>query len=1381
MELRYFHELNAQVLAVSDARLDDDSCVILFGEPGSGKTDAFANDLGMCQQRLKAGGATIITRELRAYGSEDHLIRDIFETPEIISWKAGTNQLVFFLDGLDECRLQIKQVGSLLGAQFKKCPVDRLRLRITCRSGDWPKTLDDALDQVFSGKVVRRLVLAPLQQKDIILAAKAESVDVDEFLKRIYDRDAQAWARKPLTLKFLIAYFKDKGDLPVTSHELYEAGCLVLCGESNDHRKEVSKCPSAWNRLAVAKRLAAISIFCNMEALQIAPDSICLENCIEFGDILGGSEPSREGDIEITESAVTDVFKSGLFETVSNVATWSHRSYAEFLAAMYLKDRKLTLNQLSKLTKLPGDDKVIPQLRQTAGRLAAMDREFRQKLIEGSPEALLASDISFLSDSERFELTAVVLSAGEAGDVKWSDFGLIGLAHSNLHEQLRQIIQDSSRKEIVRHLVIAIARACTEKRLAPELISLALNSKELYELRVDAINALEKCGDDSTWSQLKPLLQDPADADDEMKGHILSALWPNTMKWNELEPHIVSSVSDSFYGRYWSFLAKIGENIPLADLQAALRWVATRGPIEQVGGLRVSVEGILRRAWHERATPGILKELAAAIMSRLVHDHELKLYVSDTPLAGGTKRSVWNDDNIRRKSLVSELAQAASTIEWGHGKVFYRLSGIILWDDLPWMLEKLKADSDGATRRVWAEWIKPYLIGTLRESTTSDLAKLALNVCDSSSELAEVMKCYLSLSDDGSARQWRIPELPKDDDMNAAVSEITDRDIVGRIRHLLNSFEAGDLSAWWRINYELAINLQKNSLDESEPDLTKSPLWPSESENRNRLLSAARIYIQQHQPAYSRWLGKNVNFRPDFAAYRALVLIHKLYPEELNQSNNIWKRWGRVTMAIPDDTTCDRIETQRTLVKMAYRAVPDDIISALMVKLGNESQCEHVSVLMLLKECFDQKLGTALLWSLKGLALLSPCRGTVLKFLIKNEFLPAIDLARALQTLPLPCEEGERDYAATAAASLLCYAVDIGWTDVWLAFQSDEEFAFNSIGKLATIHDETNGVRCLATRVAPQGLADLFLFITRKYPIERTMPYRGLQFHGIDHDIKELRDNLLRVLERLGTEESCNAIERLVRELPQVEWLVYTLSQAREITRRQAWQPLSPTQFLRATFNREKRIVCSGEELLDVLIESLNEYQEELFGKLTPVFELWNESQIDETKKKKNIHIPKDEARLSQALERHLCRSLRDEGIIANREVEIRPAVGNAPGEETDIKIDVFVKGPNGEKANVISAIIEVKGCWNKEVNTAMETQLKDRYLTNNKSTFGIYVVGWYHCDAWSDTDYRKGRTPDVSFDVAQKMFADQAEKLSNDSFDIRSVTLDIRLSKNKK
>jgi hypothetical protein len=89
-----------------------------------------------------------------------------------------------------------------------------------------------------------------------------------------------------------------------------------------------------------------------------------------------------------------------------------------------------------------------------------------------------------------------------------------------------------------------------------------------------------------------------------------------------------------------------------------------------------------------------------------------------------------------------------------------------------------------------------------------------------------------------------------------------------------------------------------------------------------------------------------------------------------------------------------------------------------------------------------------------------------------------------------------------------------------------------------------------------------------------------------------------------------------------------------------------------------------------------------------------------------------------------------ERGIIFHREVQVTHPAGPAPGQRTDLHVNAVV--PNRDAAaETLTTIVEVKGCWSRDVETALETQLVDDYLLGTGNRYGIYLVIWFegeHC-----------------------------------------------------
>lgn len=114
-------------------------CAVLLGEPGIGKTTELK---GINRQGLSVPpGATVLKLNLNEYSSDSLLVQELFGSPEFRTWEAGSHELVLSLDSLDECMLRVEALATLLSSRLGRYPVDRLRLRIACRTAVWTQQL----------------------------------------------------------------------------------------------------------------------------------------------------------------------------------------------------------------------------------------------------------------------------------------------------------------------------------------------------------------------------------------------------------------------------------------------------------------------------------------------------------------------------------------------------------------------------------------------------------------------------------------------------------------------------------------------------------------------------------------------------------------------------------------------------------------------------------------------------------------------------------------------------------------------------------------------------------------------------------------------------------------------------------------------------------------------------------------------------------------------------------------------------------------------------------------------------------------------------------------------------------------------------------------
>lgn len=247
-------------------------CLILLGEPGIGKSRELEKLKAFTEEKI-GDSRQILYLNLR---SCDSLKEDLFKDEIFTDWLRSTYHLYLFLDSFDEGLLSISNLATQLVDGLKKPKyqnyINRLHLRLACRTFVFPEILETGLEDLWKKANLAIYELAPLRRVDVIEAAKAEGFSSDNFLQEIGQKDVVSLAIKPITLGFLLnIYRRHNGQFPPDQklHELYLQGCKHLCEEVNDSRRASKQVGSldSDQRLIVAARIAAVTIFTNKFAV----------------------------------------------------------------------------------------------------------------------------------------------------------------------------------------------------------------------------------------------------------------------------------------------------------------------------------------------------------------------------------------------------------------------------------------------------------------------------------------------------------------------------------------------------------------------------------------------------------------------------------------------------------------------------------------------------------------------------------------------------------------------------------------------------------------------------------------------------------------------------------------------------------------------------------------------------------------------------------------------------------------------------------------------------------------------------------------------------------------------------------------------------------
>ncbi|NJM66264.1 MAG: hypothetical protein HC851_11695 [Acaryochloris sp. RU_4_1] len=1379
--------------------IPDVPCLVLLGEPGIGKSQELINLKDYTEKNLDSGHE-ILELNLRSCTS---LKEDLLQDEQFIAWKDGTHRLYLFLDSLDEGLLQIQTLATQLVDTFKKSQysnkLSRLYIRIACRTAVFPNILEEGLKDLWQESNVGIYELAPLRRVDVQSSLTAHGLDADTFLREVDRKGVVPFVIKPITLKFLLNIFqKNNEQFPPDQKlvELYLDGCRSLCEEQNQSRRgsrQIGKL-DVTQRLMVAARIAAVTVFANRFAVWTEPNSgNAPREDVLLEELCLRDEIANERRFQVTRDVIEEVLDTGLFSSRgSSRMGWAHQTYAEFLAAWYLKQRNLELSQILNLIIHP-DHRVVPQLQETAAWLAEIIPEVFQEVMKTDPDILLHSDISTCDNNNKAKLVKSLLQAHDDNRLSYSYFHsqrYHNLDHPNLPEQLQAYICDVTKNKWAKYVAIDIAATCQLKAVQSSLVDLVLDPGQDYQLRVHAIRvALNLCNEE-TKSCLKSLAIDnnEYDPDDDLKGYALQAVYPTQISTEEVLKSLRSPNCQSFGGSYQEFLVEIfAEYLQPHDLLVALGWVEEQPngrdfhyPFDKLS------DSILLKAWEYIEDLTILPAFARAVLVRM--EKYNAIIQSDY---SEFKKQISGNDSKRRQLIdaVISIMPDSDQNTWFSFCDSQCNQLTLQKTDFLWLFERLEAASERRIQEIYAKLIYQQFMQA--GGNDADSASAIIEFGSHSSILREKFSSELAPSIELGSQRAKEEKARYEESQRvlANLSRRNPKPLLEpspkqRVIAVLERIETEEPELWWQLPTEMSLEPTSNHYHFCDkPDLTEFSGWIEADVNiRKRVVETAKIYLGVGQPDIQKSLNTNNFTNNEFAPYQALHLLLKQEPNFLSTvSSQVWIKWtptilkftGLCLRDIQKDVYGEEI------LRRAYEINPDRFIDLLI-----DFICQHnyqprtfydFDIYRAAKDLLNLPLVIPIFEKLKDQELTAG----LLEVILQDLFIYKIEEAKCFATSFLKLSalnlKESKARAVVAARMILMNRIDdSSWNVLWSLIQENNQFGreiFESIAFQAAREGQ------IEKQIKEEYLADVYIFLVQQYPeIEQSKPetqeLKGIQAQVLEKtgEVRMWKNYIPQSLQARESSEACDAFRKIIRELPELaDELQWRLLETEAAARRTTWNPLLPKDFLQLVFDQNKRLVQNGDQLLEVLIESLTRLELELQGETPSAIFLWD-------KVSDNSFKPKDENDFSNYVKLHLDRDLKSRGIIVNREVELRRKYGGSPGERTDIHVDAVLKRPNGETYDSITVIIEVKGCWHSEVETAMESQLVSRYLADNACKYGLYLIGWFNCQQWDSQDSRKNKTPKMTIDKAKMQFDNQAETLSSSGNVVRTYVMNTAL-----
>jgi len=1127
--------------------IDKYPVLVLLGELGIGKTTVLEHYHQTVAEASNLRGRVCFV-DLPRYGeaSLEHLFRS-----KGFKLRKNLERLQIFFVGFDQCLLWIPNLAGLLLEFLSKLPHDRVSLRIACRTADWSAELESGLRALWGQDSVGVYELTPLRRQDVREAVEDRGLPSDEFLKQVADAGAVAFANRPITLRFLLNSFSRGEPLPSKRTDLYREGCCVLCAEFREARQRHTQL-SEGQRFAIASRLAAAVIFGGRSAIWTAPRSeLPRSEDLRIDELLGGEESfGRETVQQITPNAVRETLASGLFRSRGEHRIgFSHRSYAEYLAAEYLRQRHVPLPTIRSLLFHPdGSGKIVPQLRDTAWWLAAMLPDVRRAILAKDPESVLVADAAPLAEQERTDLVRQLLRAYDSGELiderLVRSFGkrLDGahLKYPRIADDLRPYIRGPG-KIVVRRVAMIIAEVTNQKVLQRDLLNVALSEAEPYEVRTIAVMVVGKIGDEPTKAQLKRLAIDGSenDPDDDLKGGALLATWPNHLTAEELISGL-SPRKKAISGLYQRFLGSdIASKIKAKDMCIALDWALREvqhasseiDPLARVG------LSIIVTAVDFCQEPGVCERLADALVDRV------EWFVRDGRMAAKLKG---NSD--ARRAIGSIAIRRAQDIFIAPHLV---QAGVVSGEDTEMILSGLDPGATPEEQRKFA-----FLIGEiLRTVPWDEVAGFdhVVSVVRRRPVMLDILRPVLGPIEWPSEESNRLKAEYEAERRNQKPAPQPE------VRSQIYKLLARSSRADERIFESICQCLLGDSAVTQHREDELLPHWNSLTPDlQNRVVIAAANYLNTECPVKDlSWIRRGHFPHRVMHGFWSLRLLSAMAPATFRSiSEEVWRDWMSCVFGDPySDSVVDG--RHETVLKSAYQSARDRFLEVLDTYI--EGQNEHlgsVHILDRVRPVWDEYLADMLNTKLRQGGIRSSAFEEILRVLIEVGDGSTLQFATNVVTTIPAGGDVDLDRPVAAAIQLLSRDVITNWPVVWRAIEYNGQFASHFFARLA--RDPYNPITTHLLKHLREGqLADVYIWLIGN----GGEPMVGSGIITPEKALGWLSMNVLNELAERGTAVAYREIRRIQASLPD-QRLEFVSKSTEDLVRRNTWQPLPATELL---------------------------------------------------------------------------------------------------------------------------------------------------------------------------------------------------------------------------
>ncbi len=1380
------------------ADLRNEHVLILLGDAALGKSTCLLQE----EKDLKAQNIPCKLINLKGISSENWLKTKLVEFKQEIKNKS---EAFLLLDSFDEGHLIFSNLVDVLIDELTTLPLEKIHLRIACRTVVFPKYLwaelkklkyqktskankngksakiyEIALNNISTTGVaqieeefinVKTYKFLPLNINDINLVLDEKNINKDRFYQELPLREE---LKTPITALYIINEYPEI--LNKSKYEIYQDISLKLCQELCANRKGIL---NANERYYISTIIATLMTFSNKQFISYITEQTEFDITEKLylqkysSDIRNIMNITK---LSIPVGNVEEVLNTGLYTGETDNVYFIQKTYQEFLTADFILENNLYSNFKNLI--FDEYDKILPQFSNMVSWLAEKNNEIFEELLIKDPEVLLISIVNF-SDLEKnkkmfkkfFEL---IKENSALGRHSLSDIlSKIQLPQEVVESQILELLNDADSYVValaIKYLVLKEYKIHADKIF--EIVvdknrSVACRNMALYFLSF--FNITEKLS--LIEQNLETFFVENIENKSRLLAELLNILLPSYISLENIGIIFEQNLSERFYQDLDA------ENIIKDNVKFQLIFNELIFPL-------LSEEKYIHNYFREK----LIEELS----EKLYIEPDLK-YFCET-----LNKSIGCHDLSKTRSILHKYVEQLSKKD--KYKIFdcyfemfeNNMSDKLYFSYYRWFFNKtdtlfllnqyLKIKNTECKKFMW----ELFLYCSILSIITINANKIKFFIKNITKDIIEAIKKkkityheyhLKSLIDNVKDFFENIIEK-----INDAYREFSGKTPIGGIKKEIKNFlNYKNAAAWNNIVY--ALNFIKNdgkTYNYSIPiDIQLMDGWQLFTQDEKNLLIEIATYNLKYKQVSNETKIKKLTTNTIypfqellFAPAFVLLLNNDIekFNSLINNNPNIIEKSLIFLIQYhiysndekQEKLKQDILSTLLQLKEAEFIAEMGKIIDILI----DGAYETYFDLLKSFYEIENENLNLLLLERLKMLSELeiSDIRLAlfehIAKYLvIKNDANTRLYLEELIQK-----EEISSNLKALSAY-LLTHYESSSFNVYKELLPQDETFAKIFFQKLAKDS-------CIITRNYPDSikpkfnqieLAQIYIILEQYYPASEDVFADG--FVTPRHEITDFRNSISNYAINSGYLDFFEYIKNNSNIKINNSWVERTKRNYTEII----YKYIGLDDLFELILHTDKRVIYNNKHLFDVVIETLEKLKIE-FRQDATYIRVWNE-----TKNGHNIILtPKEETALSDEIVRELKKKLKY--VLINREVQIQPKTGGSGNQNVDIKIDCIL-----DEHNTATTLIEVKGCWHTELRASIKEQLVDLYLNpDNGYKYGIYLIGWYWCEKWTPED-KKSKINNIrvenrfnNIDEMTTFFERQSVALSDNKKQIKSMIFDL-------